>query len=35
LLYLRVVEEERFLLNDPQYVDYANTVRSRVIPGLI
>ena len=35
LLYLRVIEEERFLLNDPQYVDYAKNVRSRVIPGLI
>lgn len=35
LLYLRVIEEERFLLNDPQYVDYTKTVRSRVIPGLI
>ena len=35
LLYLRVIEEERFLMGDPQYVDYAKTVRSRVIPGLI
>lgn len=35
LLYLRVIEEERFLLKDPQYVDYANSVKSRVIPGLI
>ena len=35
LLYLRVVEEERFLMGDPQYVDYANVVRSRVIPGVI
>jgi protein-S-isoprenylcysteine O-methyltransferase Ste14 len=35
LLYLRVVEEERFLLKDPQYVDYTKSVTSRVIPGLI
>ncbi len=35
LLYLRVIEEERFLLNDPQYVDYANSVKSRIVPGLI
>jgi len=35
LLYLRVIEEERFLLNDPQYIDYANTVKSRIVPGLI
>ena len=35
LLYLRVIEEERFLLADPQYVDYANTVKARIVPGLI
>ena len=35
LLYLRVIEEERFLMGDQQYVDYAKTVRSRLIPGLI
>ncbi len=35
LLYLRVIEEERFLMGDPQYVDYAKSVKSRVIPGLI
>lgn len=35
LLYLRAIEEERFLLQDPEYVDYANTVKSRIVPGLI
>ena len=35
LLYLRVIEEERFLMGDQKYVDYAKTVRSRLIPGLI
>ena len=35
LLYLRAIEEERFLLKDPAYVDYANTVKSRIVPGLI
>jgi protein-S-isoprenylcysteine O-methyltransferase Ste14 len=35
LLYLRAIEEERFLLRDPEYVDYAKTVKSRIVPGLI
>lgn len=35
LLYLRAIEEERFLLKDPLYVDYAKTVRARIVPGLI
>ena len=35
LLYLRVIEEERFLMGDQRYVDYAKTVHSRLIPGLI
>jgi protein-S-isoprenylcysteine O-methyltransferase Ste14 len=35
LLYLRAIEEEKFLLNDPEYGAYAQTVRARIIPGLI
>ena len=35
LLYLRAIEEERFLLQDPLYVDYAKTVKARIVPGLI
>ena len=35
LLYLRAIEEERFLLQDPLYVDYARTVKARIVPGLI
>jgi len=35
LLYLRAIEEERFLLTDPDYVAYAQTVRARIVPGLI
>jgi protein-S-isoprenylcysteine O-methyltransferase Ste14 len=35
LLYLRVVEEERFLLQDPAYTAYAGQVRARIIPGVI
>ena len=35
LLYLRAIEEERFLLKDPEYVDYANSVKARIVPGLI
>ncbi len=35
LLYLRAIEEERFLLQDPEYVDYARTVKARIVPGLI
>lgn len=35
LLYLRAIEEERFLLQDPEYSAYASTVRARIIPGII
>lgn len=35
LLYLRAIEEERFLLKDPLYADYAKTVKARIVPGLI
>ena len=35
LLYLRAIEEERFLLQDPKYIAYANTVKARIVPGLI
>ncbi len=35
LLYLRAIEEERFLLTDPAYCAYKDTVRGRIIPGLI
>ena len=35
LLYLRAIEEERFLLADPAYCAYKDTVRGRIIPGLI
>lgn len=35
LLYLRAIEEEKFLLQDPQYVDYASKVKARMIPGLV
>ncbi len=35
LLYLRAIEEERFLLADPAYCAYKETVRGRIIPGLI
>jgi protein-S-isoprenylcysteine O-methyltransferase Ste14 len=35
LLYLRAIEEEKFLLKDPQYVNYASKVKARMIPGLI
>jgi Isoprenylcysteine carboxyl methyltransferase (ICMT) family len=35
LLYLRAIEEERFLLNDPEYSAYAGQVKARIIPGLI
>jgi protein-S-isoprenylcysteine O-methyltransferase Ste14 len=35
LLYLRAIEEERFLLQDPKYVEYANTVKALIVPGLI
>lgn len=35
LLYLRAIEEERFLLRDPRYVAYARSVKARMVPGLI
>jgi|EndMetStandDraft_5_1072996.scaffolds.fasta_scaffold263095_2 protein-S-isoprenylcysteine O-methyltransferase Ste14 len=35
LLYLRAIEEERFLLQDPLYADYAKSVKCRIVPGLI
>ncbi len=35
LLYLRAIEEERFLLGDPLYVAYAQSVKARLVPGLI
>ncbi len=35
LLYLRAIEEERFLLTDPAYCAYKDAVRGRIIPGLI
>ncbi len=35
LLYLRAIEEEKFLLQDPLYVDYAKSVKARIVPGLI
>ncbi len=33
--WLRAIEEERFLLADPAYRDYASRVRYRIIPGII
>lgn len=35
MLWLRAVEEERFLLQDPAYVAYAGQVRYRIFPGLV
>lgn len=35
LLYLRAIEEEKFLLQDPLYQDYASKVRARIVPGLV
>jgi protein-S-isoprenylcysteine O-methyltransferase Ste14 len=35
LLYLRAIEEEKFLLQDPEYTAYAGQVKARIIPGLI
>jgi protein-S-isoprenylcysteine O-methyltransferase Ste14 len=35
LLYLRAIEEERFLLQDPEYTAYVGQVKARIIPGLI
>ena len=32
---MRAIEEEKFLLQDPQYVDYASKVKARMIPGLV
>lgn len=31
----RVIEEEKFLLNDPEYREYAGTVKSRLLPGIV
>lgn len=35
LLWMRTGEEEKVLLKDPAYQDYAAHVRSRLVPGLI
>lgn len=35
MLWLRAVEEERFLLQDPAYVAYAGQVRYRIFPGIV
>lgn len=35
LLYLRAIEEEKFLLQDPEYAAYASRVKARMIPGLV
>lgn len=35
MLWLRAVEEERFLLQDPAYGAYAERVRFRILPGVI
>ena len=35
LLWMRTCEEEKVLLRDPAYRNYASTVRSRLVPGLI
>lgn len=35
LLWMRTKEEEKVLLKDPAYRDYAAHVRSRLVPGLI
>jgi protein-S-isoprenylcysteine O-methyltransferase Ste14 len=35
LLAMRAEAEEKFLRQDPEYVEYAGKVRSRIIPGLI
>lgn len=35
MLWLRAVEEERFLLQDPAYVAYAGNVRYRIFPGIV
>lgn len=35
MLWLRAREEERFLLTDPAYADYAGKVRFRLVPGLL
>lgn len=35
LMWMRTGEEEKVLLKDPAYQDYATHVRSRLVPGLI
>lgn len=35
MLWLRTREEERFLMMDPAYGDYASKVRFRLLPGLL
>ncbi len=35
MLWLRAVEEEKFLLQDPAYGTYAAQVRYRIVPGVI
>lgn len=35
MFYLRAREEEKFLLQDPAYVDYVERVRFRLVPGVI
>jgi protein-S-isoprenylcysteine O-methyltransferase Ste14 len=35
LLWLRMVEEEKFLLTDPEYAAYAGRVKGRIVPGLV
>lgn len=35
LMWMRTGEEEKVLLNDPAYRNYADNVRSRLVPGLI
>ncbi len=35
LLYLRAIEEEKFLLTDPEYAAYASKVKGRIVPGLV
>lgn len=34
MLYLRTIEEEKFLRRDPLYRDYAERVRYRLLPGI-
>lgn len=35
MLWLRAVEEEKFLLADPEYGAYAEKVRFRILPGIV